>query len=76
MPVPSPQLRPIGGGKQTAGDKDRVRRQSPTPNAGATTQPTTDGFLNAIQYYDYAPGVVYTADHVARLSSRRLRCAG
>jgi type IV secretion system protein VirB9 len=29
--------------------------------AGATTQPTTDGFLNAIQYYDYAPGVVYTA---------------
>jgi type IV secretion system protein VirB9 len=30
-------------------------------NVGATTQPTTDGFLNAIQYYDYAPGVVYTA---------------
>jgi type IV secretion system protein VirB9 len=29
--------------------------------AGATTQPTSDGFLNAIQYYDYAPGIVYTA---------------
>jgi type IV secretion system protein VirB9 len=29
--------------------------------AAATTQPSADGFLNAIQYYDYAPGIVYTA---------------
>jgi type IV secretion system protein VirB9 len=29
--------------------------------AAATTQPSADGFVNAIQYYDYAPGMVYTA---------------
>jgi type IV secretion system protein TrbG len=30
-------------------------------NAAQQRSRRTDGFLNAIQYYDYAPGVVYTA---------------
>jgi type IV secretion system protein VirB9 len=60
VPVSSPQLRPIGFGKiaipaQTGAAAIAAAKVS------ATTQPTTDGFLNAIQYYDYAPGVVYTA---------------
>ena len=60
VPLPTPQLRPVGAG-----------RPSPAPTTGpgaimaaknaATQQPITDSFLNAIQYYDYAPGVVYTA---------------
>jgi type IV secretion system protein VirB9 len=29
--------------------------------AAATTQPSAEGFINATQYYDYAPGMVYTA---------------
>ncbi|HXE53554.1 MAG TPA: P-type conjugative transfer protein TrbG [Tepidisphaeraceae bacterium] len=60
VPVPSPQLRTFAV---------RGRAVSPTTGpaaiaaakAAATTQPTSDGFLNATQYYDYAPGVVYTA---------------
>jgi type IV secretion system protein VirB9 len=60
VPVASPQLRPLG-----AGNNARVAQTGTAAiaaaKAGATTQPTTDGFLNAIQYYDYAPGVVYTA---------------
>ena len=60
VPVPSPQLRPTS-----------VLRPSAPPTTGpaaiaaakaaATVPPTGDGFLNAIQYYDYAPGVVYSA---------------
>jgi type IV secretion system protein VirB9 len=60
VPVPSPQLRPLAGSGKFA-----VPTTGPAAvaaaKAGATTQPSTDGFLNAIQYYDYAPGVVYTA---------------
>ena len=61
VPVPSPQLRPAlpntGTGTPAAqtGDAAIVAAQ-----VGATTQPTADGFVNAIQYYDYVPGVVYT----------------
>jgi len=60
VPVPSPQLRPIGtdGGTKTPLTGTAAIAYA---KAGATTQPNMDDFLNAIQYYDYAPGVVYTA---------------
>jgi type IV secretion system protein TrbG len=59
VPVPSPQLRPIG----TGDTKTPLTGAAAIAyaKAGATTQPNMDDFLNAIQYYDYAPGVVYTA---------------
>ena len=60
VPVPSPQLRPVGFGNDAPVAKTGAAAIA-AAKAGATTQPTTDGFLNAIQYYDYAPGVVYTA---------------
>jgi type IV secretion system protein VirB9 len=60
VPVPSPQLRPLGVGSESLATKTGAAAIA-AAKAGATTQPTTDGFLNAIQYYDYAPGVVYTA---------------
>src|SRR5580658_4580180 len=60
VPVPSPQLRPLGVGSESPATKTGAAAIA-AAKAGATTQPTTDGFLNAIQYYDYTPGVVYTA---------------
>jgi P-type conjugative transfer protein TrbG len=60
VPVASPQLRPLSVGNNVPTAQSGAAAIA-TANAGATTQPTTDGFLNAIQYYDYAPGVVYTA---------------
>jgi type IV secretion system protein VirB9 len=60
VPVASPQLRPIGVGNHTQATQTGTAAIA-AAKAGATTQPTIDGFLNAIQYYDYAPGVVYTA---------------
>jgi type IV secretion system protein TrbG len=59
VPVPTPQLR-------SAGDSGPSRSlYGPSAilaaRTGATTQPNSSDFLNAIQYYDYAPGVVYTA---------------
>jgi P-type conjugative transfer protein TrbG len=60
VPVPSPQLRTIGTESGPSVEKTGVAAIADA-NASATTQPTTDGFLNAIQYYDYAPGIVYTA---------------
>lgn len=59
VPVVSPQLRLLGTGTMSAPTTGPAAIA--TAKAGATTQPTTDSFLNAIQYYDYAPGVVYTA---------------
>ncbi len=60
VPLTSPQLRPLAGSGNSV-----VPTTGPAAvaaaKAGATTQPSTDGFLNAIQYYDFAPGVVYTA---------------
>jgi type IV secretion system protein VirB9 len=60
VPLTSPQLRPLAGSGNSV-----VPTTGPAAVAaakvGATTQPSTDGFLNAIQYYDFAPGVVYTA---------------
>src|SRR5580658_1858504 len=60
VPVPSPQLRPLGVGSESSATKTGAAAIA-AAKAGATTQPTSDGFLNAIQYYEYAPGIVYTA---------------
>jgi type IV secretion system protein VirB9 len=59
VPVAGPQLRPVGMPARAVTATGAAAINS--ANAGATTQPSTDGFLNAIQYYDYAPGLVYTA---------------
>ena len=59
VPVAGPQLRPVGMPARAVASTGAAAINS--ANAGATTQPSTDGFLNAIQYYDYAPGLVYTA---------------
>jgi type IV secretion system protein VirB9 len=60
VPVTSPQLRPFCANEVVAAPTTGPAAVA-AANAGATTQPATDGFLNAIQYYDYAPGEVYTA---------------
>ncbi len=60
VPVASPQLRCIGVANHPQATQTGTAAIA-AAKAGATTQPTTDGFLNATQYYDYAPGVVYTA---------------
>src|SRR5208337_2347953 len=54
VPVSSPQLRPIGTGNNAPAVQTGAAAIA-AASAGATTQPTTDGFLNAIQYYDFAP---------------------
>jgi P-type conjugative transfer protein TrbG len=59
VPVAGPQLRPIGTAAPTGTTTGPAAVGA--AKAGATTQPSADGFLNAIQYYDYAPGLVYTA---------------
>jgi type IV secretion system protein TrbG len=59
VPVASPQLRPPGASVLPVTTTGTAAIDS--AKAGATTQPRSDGFLNAIQYYDYAPGLVYTA---------------
>jgi type IV secretion system protein VirB9 len=58
VPVPSPQLRPL-----TPDNKPLLTGWAAiaAAKATATSQPSSDAFLNAIQYYDYAPGVVYMA---------------
>jgi type IV secretion system protein VirB9 len=59
VPVASPQLRPLS--PTNAPPTQMGPSAIAAAKAKATTQPTTDGFLNAIQYYDYVPGIVYTA---------------
>jgi P-type conjugative transfer protein TrbG len=58
VPVAGPQLRPVGIPAPAGAATGTAAIDS--AKAGATTQPRSDGFLNAIQYYDYAPGLVYT----------------
>jgi type IV secretion system protein VirB9 len=60
VPLASPQLRPNGTVKTGHAPTTGPAAIKAAKNA-ATTQPTADDFVNAIQYYDYAPGVVYTA---------------
>ena len=63
VPVFEPQLRalPASGAnaqpKQTSNALQTIARAV----ARATRQPTPKGFIDAVEYYDYAPGVVYTA---------------
>jgi len=68
VPVPSPQLRPWNTGASSVPASGTGPTTNPSPlrtlrdaKAAATTQPTSEGFLEAVQYYDYAPGTVYTA---------------
>ena len=60
VPVPAPQLRGPVHEQATAPPLTGMAAVQAT-RAAATTQPASDSFLNATQYYDYAPGVVYTA---------------
>lgn len=64
VPVASPQLRSLAT-IQASGRKDSathdVAQILANAKASATTQPTPDGFINAVQYYDYAPGIVFSA---------------
>ncbi|HVT87711.1 MAG TPA: P-type conjugative transfer protein TrbG [Tepidisphaeraceae bacterium] len=61
VPVPTPQLRALPSALRNPGTGLPPLTAIADAKAGATTQPTPDGFLNAVQYYDYAPGIVYTA---------------
>jgi type IV secretion system protein VirB9 len=59
VPVVGPQLRqvaPSGVAPPASAPKTIMDAK-----AASTTQPSPDGFINATQYYDYAPGLVYTA---------------
>jgi type IV secretion system protein TrbG len=62
VPVVEPQLRPLqagtSSGQSAAGNVLQTIAQA---TASATCQPTPAGFIDAVEYYDYAPGVVYTA---------------
>jgi type IV secretion system protein VirB9 len=60
VPVPTPQLRTLPPALRGSGKASPLAVIADA-KTGATTQPTPDGFLNAVQYYDYAPGIVYTA---------------
>ncbi len=66
--VPSPQLIPApaaGGTPLDQGASAHPLEEALAIVAGANEQatrsPTPDGFLNAVHYYDYAPGVRYNA---------------
>ena len=68
VPVPSSQLRPWHHGASSVPASGTGPTTNPSPlrtlrdaKDAATTQPTPGGFLEAVQYYDYAPGTVYTA---------------
>jgi hypothetical protein len=52
VPVTGPQLRPVG--IPAPADAATGTAAIDSAKAGATTQPRSDGFLNAIQYYDYS----------------------
>lgn len=59
VPVPSPQLRPWPQASRSQTNPSSLQTIQNAKQA-STTQPTPDGFLEAVQYYDYAPGTVYT----------------
>ena len=66
--VPSPQLIPVpaaAGGTFSQGPSAHPVQEAlatvADANEHATRSPTPDGFLNAIHYYDYTPGVRYNA---------------
>jgi type IV secretion system protein VirB9 len=66
--VPAPQLIPVPasvGGTFNQGPSAHPVEEAlavvANANEHATRSPTPEGFLNAIHYYDYAPGVRYNA---------------
>ena len=64
VPVLEPQLRPLPvtmARKTQAGHSGNVLQSIVNAVARATREPTPTGFIDAVQYYNYAPGVVYTA---------------
>ena len=60
VPLATPQLRPLNTSPAHAAPTTGPAAVAAAKRA-ATTQPSSDGFLEATQYYDYAPGVVYAA---------------
>ena len=81
MEVPAPQLIPApaaAGGTFNQGPSAHPVQEAlavvADANAHATRSPTPEGFLNAIQYYDYAPGVRYnTVAAAGYITTIRLR---
>ena len=79
--VPAPQLIPApvaAGGAFNQGPSAHPVQEAlavvADANAHATRSPTPEGFLNAIQYYDYAPGVRYnTVAAAGYITTIRLR---
>ncbi len=64
VPVLEPQLRPLPvtmARKTQARNSGNVLQSIANAVARATQEPTPKGFIDAVQYYNYAPGVVYTA---------------
>jgi type IV secretion system protein VirB9 len=57
VPVVGPQLRPASPARSGTEPPKTIM----DAKSAATTQPSPEGFINATQYYDYAPGMVYTA---------------
>ena len=63
VPVFEPQLRALRASGTAAQSKQKgsILQTIAKAVAKATRQPTPKGFIDAVEYYDYAPGVVYTA---------------
>ena len=62
VPVFEPQLRPLPTvNARNQGKNGNVLDTIARAVAQATRRPTPKGFIDAVEYYDYAPGVVYTA---------------
>lgn len=68
VPVTSPQLRPLHGAATPNAPSSAPSTTQPSSawpgrdeKAGPTTRPAPDGFLNAVERYDFAAGVVYPA---------------
>lgn len=68
VPVTSPQLRPLHGPATPGAPSTAPSATQPSASrpgrdekASPTTRPAPDGFLNAVERYDFAAGVVYPA---------------
>ena len=68
VPVASPQLRPLGGAEKPGAPSTAPSATQPSsPRAGRdeevgpATRPAPEGFLHAVERYDFATGVVYPA---------------
>ena len=73
IPAPTAAGRPLDQGPSAAPLKEALATVADA-NEHATRSPTPEGFLNAVQFYDYAPGVRYNAVTAAGyITSVRLR---